>query len=163
MNLLFVADPLASFKIYKDSTYAMMREADQRGHALWACTPADLSWSGGRVWAVTRPVTLLSLDREAEHRPGAEWFRQGEETLRPLLEFGAVLMRKDPPFDQEYWPSPASRSSPYPPWSPAGRRRSVPSSLSRVTSSSSRSTPWAGHRSFACDRATPTSASPSRS
>lgn len=102
MNLLFVADPLASFKIYKDSTYAMMREADQRGHALWACTPADLSWSGGRVWAVTRPVTLLSLDREAEHRPGAEWFRQGEETLRPLLEFGAVLMRKDPPFDQEY-------------------------------------------------------------
>lgn len=102
MNLLFVADPLASFKIYKDSTYAMMREADRRGHELWACAPADLTWSGGRVWANTRPVTLLPLDREAEHRPGAGWFRLAEEAVRPLVEFEAVLMRKDPPFDQEY-------------------------------------------------------------
>ncbi len=102
MNLLFVADPLASFKLHKDSTYAMMREADRRGHRLWACTPADLTWAGGRVWANTRPVTLLFLDPEAEHRSGADWFRLAEEAVRPLVEFGAVLMRKDPPFDQEY-------------------------------------------------------------
>ena len=102
MNLLFVADALASFKIYKDSTYAMMREAARRGHALWACEPADLSWSGGRVRTSARPVTLLPLGREAENRPGADWFRLAAEAVRPLVEFDAVLMRKDPPFDQEY-------------------------------------------------------------
>ena len=102
MNLLFVADALASFKIYKDSTYAMMREAARRGHALWACEPADLSWSGGRVRTSARPVTLLPLEREAEHRPGADWFRLAAEAVRLLVEFDAVLMRKDPPFDQEY-------------------------------------------------------------
>ncbi|MGQ9861202.1 MAG: glutathione synthase [Thiobacillaceae bacterium] len=102
MNLLFVADPLASFKIYKDSTYAMMREADRRGHAIWACEPRHLSWSGGQVRAAASPVTLLELDRAAEHRPGADWFRLGQAQTRALSGFSAVLMRKDPPFDQEY-------------------------------------------------------------
>lgn len=102
MNLLFVADPLAHFKIDKDSTYAMMREAAQRGHALWACEPSEVSWSEGRVLARTRPVSLLALDREAEQRPHAAWFRLGEAEERPLAGFDAVLMRKDPPFDQDY-------------------------------------------------------------
>ena len=42
MNLLFIADPLESFKTYKDSTFAMMREAQRRGHAIAACEPQDL-------------------------------------------------------------------------------------------------------------------------
>ena len=42
MSLLFVADPLESFKTYKDSTFAMMREASRRGHALWACEQRQL-------------------------------------------------------------------------------------------------------------------------
>ncbi len=102
MNLLFVADPLTSFKVYKDSTYAMMREAARRGHALWACEPCELSWSGGRVLASARPVTLLPLERAAEQRPHADWFRLGEARPLPLAGFDAVLMRKDPPFDQDY-------------------------------------------------------------
>jgi glutathione synthase len=44
LNILFVADPLATFKPYKDSTYAMMREAQSRGHAIWACHPQDIAW-----------------------------------------------------------------------------------------------------------------------
>ena len=47
MKLLFVADPLASFKTYKDSTFAMMREAARRGHELFACGPADVMWQRG--------------------------------------------------------------------------------------------------------------------
>ena len=43
MNLLFVADPLESFKIYKDTTFAMMREAQKRGHRISACLPADMN------------------------------------------------------------------------------------------------------------------------
>lgn len=103
MDILFVADPLASFKIYKDSTYAMLGEAARRGHGLWACEPADLSWSGGRVLGRVAPVTLLPLPQPLP--PGGRgewWFHAAEPVVRPLAEFGAVLMRKDPPFDQEY-------------------------------------------------------------
>ena len=47
VNLLFVADPLECFKTYKDTTFAMMREAAARGHGLWACEPAHLLWQRG--------------------------------------------------------------------------------------------------------------------
>jgi len=59
MDILFVADPLASFKIYKDSTFVMMREAQRRGHAIWACETQDLSWrSGGVVQAPMQHILL---------------------------------------------------------------------------------------------------------
>ena len=59
MKLLFVADPLESFKTHKDTTFAMMREAQRRGHTVAACEPADLVWrSGGRVEARVREITL---------------------------------------------------------------------------------------------------------
>ncbi|NTV96773.1 MAG: hypothetical protein HGA75_15400, partial [Thiobacillus sp.] len=58
MDILFVADPLASFKVYKDSTYAMMAEAARRGHGLWACVPEDLAWRGGKVLALASKVDL---------------------------------------------------------------------------------------------------------
>jgi len=97
MKLLFVADPLESFKTYKDTTYAMMREAGARGHELFACEPLDLSWQrGGRVGAPLRAFTLTG-DAHA-------WFHQatGARTM-PLAEVDAVVMRKDPPFDSEYF------------------------------------------------------------
>ena len=47
MKLLFVADPLENFKTYKDSTFAMMREAARRGHELLACEPEDVMWQRG--------------------------------------------------------------------------------------------------------------------
>ena len=97
MNLLFVADPLESFKTYKDSTYAMMREAARRGHALWACEMSDLIWArGARVTAhAARRITLTGK--------GYEWFNQDEKRDLALADVGAVLMRKDPPFDSEYF------------------------------------------------------------
>ena len=96
MNLLFVADPLESFKTYKDSTFAMMREAARRGHTLAACGPQDLRWLRGE------PVTALVRHIELTGHP-EDWFRvQGTGRL-PLREAGAVLMRKDPPFDPEYF------------------------------------------------------------
>ena len=45
MNLLVVADPVESFKIHKDTTYVMMREAQRRGHAVAACEPRHLESS----------------------------------------------------------------------------------------------------------------------
>ena len=96
MNFLFVADPLESFKIYKDTTFAMMREAQRRGHRVAACEPSHLQWrSGEQVQAVVREIVLTDADDA--------WFRVTHETTRALCEFDAVLMRKDPPFDSEYF------------------------------------------------------------
>ena len=76
MKLLFVADPLESFKTYKDSTFAMMREAARRGHELFACEPEDLMWQrGGRVSAPLRAFTLTGT---ASNDPNAWFAPRGE-------------------------------------------------------------------------------------
>ncbi|HSI46708.1 MAG TPA: glutathione synthase [Ideonella sp.] len=100
MNLLFVADALDHFKTYKDTTFAMMREARRRGHVLFACGPQDLHWrSGGTVQARLRQVTLTGRSGKDVH----DWFEAGPELVRNLASFDAVVMRKDPPFDSEYF------------------------------------------------------------
>ena len=96
MNILFVADPLESFKTYKDSTFAMMREAARRGHGLLACEPRHLVWQrGGRVEATVRRITLTG--------DAHDWFTVQAESRLALADTGAVLMRKDPPFDSEFF------------------------------------------------------------
>ncbi len=96
MNILIVADPLESFKIYKDTTFVMMREAQRRGHQVAACEPRHLSWrSGGQVQAVVREITLTGADEE--------WFVERRSAVHALHEFDAVVMRKDPPFDSEFF------------------------------------------------------------
>ncbi|MDI9332442.1 MAG: glutathione synthase [Alphaproteobacteria bacterium] len=96
MELLFVVDPLDTFKTYKDTTFAMMREAQRRGHVTWACQPIELSWqSGGRVRA---QATQIRLTGQSE-----AWYEVQTQVDRELREFDRVLMRKDPPFDSEYF------------------------------------------------------------
>ena len=96
MQVLVVADPLYSFKIYKDTTFAMMRELQRRGHTVAACEPADLQWEGGQpVTALVRHIELTGDE--------ANWYRVTGQGRMALRDFGAVLMRKDPPFDSEYF------------------------------------------------------------
>jgi glutathione synthase len=100
MHWLFIADPLESFRIYKDSTFAMMQEAQARGHRLSVCEPKDLTWQQGQ--AVTAFVRDISLTGQQE-----PWFeaeqRAPHERPQALKDFDVVLMRKDPPFDSEYF------------------------------------------------------------
>ena len=98
MNILFVADPLESFKIYKDTTFVMMRELQKRGHSISACETKDIRWQRGeKVIAFVRDITLTGHPDN--------WFesKQAHPNERPqaLADFDAVIMRKDPPFDQE--------------------------------------------------------------
>ena len=58
MNILFIADPLATFKTYKDTTYAMMREASKRGHKLHHTLAGELSVQNGKVVATPRLSNL---------------------------------------------------------------------------------------------------------
>jgi glutathione synthase len=96
MELLFVTDPLESFKTYKDSTFAMMRAAQRRGHTVHACEPRHMLWErGGVVQAQVRSIKLTG--------DATDWFTEVTPQLRGIKDFGAVVMRKDPPFDSEYF------------------------------------------------------------
>ena len=97
MKILFVADPLEGFKIKKDTTFAMMRECVKRGMEIYACEVGDLFWTSGEP--VKAHVSRLALNLGQE----AQWFTREEISEEPLRDFSAVLMRKDPPFDVEYF------------------------------------------------------------
>ena len=96
MNILIVADPIESFKIYKDTTFAMMRELQKRGHRVSSTEPRFLSWRSGQH--VTAQVRHLQLTGHAD-----DWYTVSGEAREPVHTFDAVLMRKDPPFDSEFF------------------------------------------------------------
>ncbi len=94
MKIAFLADPLAGFKTYKDSTFAMMREAARRGHAIHAFEQSDMALDEGVVTANVAEITLTG--------DALDWFVAAPKAACRLSEFDAVLQRKDPPFDMEY-------------------------------------------------------------
>ena len=94
MKLAFVVDPLDSFKIYKDTTFAIMREAAARGHKLFVMEQEDLALRRGTVYGSASRLHLTGK------KP--RWYRRENAAAMPLKDFDAVLMRKDPPFDMEY-------------------------------------------------------------
>jgi glutathione synthase len=87
-------DPIQSIDIDADSTFALMLEAQGRGHALWHYHVRDLAFAAGRVVARAQPV-------QVERTRGAHW-RFGEEEELDLAAVDVVLMRQDPPFDMAY-------------------------------------------------------------
>jgi glutathione synthase len=94
MKIAFAADPLSGFNLKKDSTHAMMREANARGHELYAFRHADMIVSDGRVLA---SVSRIALTGEA-----GVWFRVEGTAQRALSDFDVVVERTDPPFNMEY-------------------------------------------------------------
>ncbi len=93
MKLLFIADPLDSFKVEKDTTLAMMRVAQSAGHEIWYTQSHDLLWGQGKARARAQPLTVTN---------DLIWYRLGEVEEHSLDYFTAVLMRQDPPFTVEY-------------------------------------------------------------
>lgn len=91
MKLLFILDPLASLKADKDSSLAIMREANQRGYVLFVCMQHDLFLRGDQARINAQHFKFeaesYSLEAVAEYAPAT---------------FDAIIMRKDPPFDNEY-------------------------------------------------------------
>jgi glutathione synthase len=96
MHILFVADPLAQFHIKKDTTFAMMREAQRRGHTISVCEPQHIQWQKGA--GVTATAHQIRLTGEP-----LNWFVVTATDVQALHMFDVVLMRKDPPFDSEYF------------------------------------------------------------
>ncbi|MDH1304434.1 glutathione synthase [Achromobacter sp. GD03932] len=98
MHVLFVLDPLPLLKAYKDSSVAMMRALVACGHTLSVAMQGDLYIEAGTVKTAATPIELVA-DADLH---GHDWWRESAAQDLPLAEFGAVVMRKDPPFDMEY-------------------------------------------------------------
>ncbi|CAL60381.2 glutathione synthetase (Glutathione synthase) (GSH synthetase) (GSH-S) (GSHase) [Herminiimonas arsenicoxydans] len=94
MKIAFICDPLDGFKIYKDSTYAMMTEAARRGHAIHVFQHKDMAFEGGKVVANISRVTLTG--------DPVDWYRREVPQEQDLTAFDAILERTDPPFNMEY-------------------------------------------------------------
>lgn len=87
-------DPISHIKISGDSTFALLLEAQIRGHQLWFYTPDQLSQRSGRI--VTTATAITVRDVEGDH------VTFGEKKRFDLSEMDVVLLRQDPPFDLSY-------------------------------------------------------------
>lgn len=94
MDVAFIVDPLTGLKPYKDSSIAMMRALDGRGHRVYGMQQDDLWWRGGETRATVQHLAMGADDHD--------WHRASDPETRALNDFTAVIMRKDPPFDMEY-------------------------------------------------------------
>src|SRR3979411_3009271 len=94
LNVAVQMDPIARINIKGDSTFALLLEAQKRGHGLSYYTPDRLSMVGEEIVA---PVQLLTVRDE----PG-DHFTLGEPKREALNGFDVVLLRQDPPFDLAY-------------------------------------------------------------
>lgn len=93
-RLAVVMDPIEAIHPAKDTTLALLLEAQRRGYHPYYVAPAAMWAGGGAAWA--RVQALQVRDSESD------WFSLGDQETVPLGDFDLILMRKDPPFDQEY-------------------------------------------------------------
>src|ERR1051325_7143250 len=94
LNVAVQMDPIARINVRGDSTFALLLEAQKRGHSLSYYTPDKLSLRGEELVA---PAQLLTVRDEV----GAH-FTLGEPKREPLTNFDVILLRQDPPFDLAY-------------------------------------------------------------
>ncbi len=94
IKLGVIMDPIGSIQLHKDSTYAMLLEAQARGWQIHYMEQSDIFLRDGSSHARMRRLALY----EDEQR----WFDLAEETTQALSVLDAILMRKDPPFNMEY-------------------------------------------------------------
>jgi len=94
IKLGIVMDPISEINIKKDSSFAMLMAAQERGYQLFYMEMADLALVNGVAMATMRPLTVMN--------DASKWFELGDAKDTPLSELDVILMRKDPPFDTEF-------------------------------------------------------------
>ena len=88
-------DPIATINTKKDTTLGLLRAASAAGHELTYLEQTDLTVRNGETMASLRPLTVYSDD--------TAWYAMGERYDASLSTLDVVLMRKDPPFDMEFF------------------------------------------------------------
>ena len=100
MHVLFIIDPLPGFSAWKDTSLSMMQALVARGHTISVTEIKDMFIDAGEVRCLARAISLV----DGADLHGTDWWRdEGEPQDSALQTFDAVLMRKDPPFDLEYF------------------------------------------------------------
>src|SRR5712671_5220689 len=94
LNVAVQMDPIERINIRGDSTFALLLEAEKRGHSLHYYTPDKLAQAGGQLFATMRPLSVR--DELGNH------FTLGEARRTALTEMDVILLRQDPPFDLAY-------------------------------------------------------------
>jgi glutathione synthase len=94
LNVAVQMDPIERINIRGDSTFALLLEAQARGHQLGYYTPDRLALLGNRVFATVQPLSVR--DKPGDH------FTLGEGQRTELIDFDVILLRQDPPFDLAY-------------------------------------------------------------
>ena len=94
IKLGIVMDLMSEINIKKDSSFAMLMAAQDRGYQLFYMEMADLAMVNGVAMANMRPLTVIN--------DANKWFELGEAKDTPLSDLNVILMRKDPPFDTEF-------------------------------------------------------------
>jgi len=94
LNIAVQMDPIERINIRGDSTFALLLEAQKRGHAIAYYTPDRLALRGAHVFATVQPLKVR--DQPGDH------FTLGEPARVELATFDVVLLRQDPPFDLAY-------------------------------------------------------------
>jgi glutathione synthase len=94
LSVAVLMDPISSIKIAKDTSFAMLLEAQRRGHSLHYFEQGDLALRDGEPWVRS---AALEVRENPQH-----WYSLGETHWRELRELDVVLMRKDPPVDAQF-------------------------------------------------------------
>jgi len=94
LKVAVIMDPIEGIAFKKDTTLALLDAAQRKGWQLFYLEQADLSLENGRAFARMAPLTV-KMDPD-------NWFERGEAVWSPLSDMDVVLMRKDPPFDNQY-------------------------------------------------------------
>lgn len=89
-----VMDPIAAIKPYKDTTLALLLEAQRRDYSLWYMEPGDLYLRDGEVRARMSPLRVADDNHD--------WYRLGDPEDAPLAGLDQLLMRQDPPVTMEF-------------------------------------------------------------
>lgn len=96
MDILFIVDPLEGLDLQGDTSYALMLEAEQRGHRVWTCQNWHLGLEHDQAVVDAEPTAVTLADTPAEA------FARSSREHRALADFGVVFLRTDPPLNVDY-------------------------------------------------------------
>lgn len=102
-NILFICDPLPTFKLQGDTTYLLMITAAQLGHQVFYTLPNEVYAQSQNAYAITHKIRLLATPNDKPEAIIPWYIEESMPTTQKLSEFNAVLVRNDPPFNMEYF------------------------------------------------------------
>ena len=102
-KLLFICDPLVSFKIATDTTYLMLVTAAEMGFEVFVALPNEVYSDNNQANAITHKIKLLATNKDTPSSILPWYLEDANTSTLKLSEFRAVFVRNDPPFNMEYY------------------------------------------------------------